>query len=355
MNDTLAVNSGKENSRGTLRTDLPSKTEGIVWCCLFAVLSVFIVVESLLTVFLFTFNKKLRKKSLFLVLNMAIADLIFGALALPLYIYLGFGRPEYYRIWTQNVNTSLNLFLDVTSKVTLVASLISVAFISCERFYAISQPFNHRTLTVRNYCTVILTVWILALPFSSLVFLIPGQECTYVGMPFAVILLFTICGCNIAVWRKLKQRSVDSHPQSRISRNERVTRTLLFVSTLALFCWLPFVISNGLRGLDVEIPWRHAMIVNFLNFSNSFVNPIVYALRIPEFRRALAVCCSTRDRKLNKENIETRNNKTDPLIPPTQPKSSKPDSSHPQPKFDDVNTDSKMMLTEEQELFSLLK
>ncbi|CAH3121292.1 unnamed protein product, partial [Pocillopora meandrina] len=50
---------------------------------------------------------------------------------------------------------------------------------------------------VRNcgtYSKFTVTVWMLALPFSSLVFLIPGQECTYVGMPFAVILLFTICG-----------------------------------------------------------------------------------------------------------------------------------------------------------------
>ena len=201
-------------------------------------------------------------------------------------------------------------------------------------------------LTVRNYCVVISTVWMLALPFSSLVFLIPGQECTYVGMPFAVILLFTICGCNIAVWRKLKQGSVSSQQQNRTSRNKRVTRTLLFVSTLALFCWLPFVISNGLRGLGVSIPWRHAMIVNFLNFSNSFVNPIVYALRIPEFRRASAVCCSTKYWKLNKEDKETGNNKADPLIPLTQKRSSRPDSSPPQLKFDYVNTETKFMLTE---------
>ena len=33
-------------------------------------------------------------------------------------------------------------------------------------------------LTVRNYCVVISTVWMLALPFSTLVFLIPGQECS---------------------------------------------------------------------------------------------------------------------------------------------------------------------------------
>ena len=31
-----------------------------------------------------------------------------------------------------------------------------------------------------------------------------------------------------------------------------------------------------------------------LNYSNSLVNPILYALRIPEFRKALALCCFRR-------------------------------------------------------------
>ena len=35
-------------------------------------------------------------------------------------------------------------------------------------------------------------------------------------------------------------------------------------------------------------------IVDILNFSNSFLNPVVYALRIPEFRQSLFSCCSRR-------------------------------------------------------------
>ena len=34
--------------------------------------------------------------------------------------------------------------------------------------------------------------------------------------------------------------------------------------------------------------------VNLFNYLNSFVNPIFYALRIAEFRRALALCCTGR-------------------------------------------------------------
>ena len=58
------------------------------WSCALATKAVVIVVGNLLTIVLFAFNKKLRsKKSLYLVLNMAFADLFFGGVCLPMCVY----------------------------------------------------------------------------------------------------------------------------------------------------------------------------------------------------------------------------------------------------------------------------
>ena len=43
-----------------------------------------------------------------------------------------------------------------------------------------------------------------------------------------------------------------------------------------------------------RVPRRFYHAVNLFNYLNSFVNPILYALRIAEFRRALALCCKGR-------------------------------------------------------------
>lgn len=59
--------------------DFPSKPEAIVWCSVFILAAILIVVENLLTIVLFVTNQRLRKKSLFLVINMAVADLMLGA------------------------------------------------------------------------------------------------------------------------------------------------------------------------------------------------------------------------------------------------------------------------------------
>ena len=50
--------------------------------------AVLIVTGNFLTIGLFATERKLQKKSLFLVVNTALADLISGAVSLPLYVYL---------------------------------------------------------------------------------------------------------------------------------------------------------------------------------------------------------------------------------------------------------------------------
>ena len=69
----------------------PSEAEGIVWCSIFTLASALIVIGNLLTIILFTVNKRLRKKSLVLVINMAVADLMLGAVYLqPSFLVRGF-------------------------------------------------------------------------------------------------------------------------------------------------------------------------------------------------------------------------------------------------------------------------
>ena len=88
MDRTAGANVSSVNTTGSNSSRIvPSKAEGIALCTAFILLFVFIVVGNLLTVVLFVVNKTLRKKSLFLVINMACADLMLGIVTLPIYIY----------------------------------------------------------------------------------------------------------------------------------------------------------------------------------------------------------------------------------------------------------------------------
>ena len=77
--------------------DTPSKEQGRVVVTTFMFESAIIVMGNMLLIILFAREKKFRKRSLFLVMNMALADIMFGAVALPLYVCLIVG-PDY-QLW----------------------------------------------------------------------------------------------------------------------------------------------------------------------------------------------------------------------------------------------------------------
>ena len=275
---------------------------------------------------------------------MAFADLMIGAATLPIYIYsLGL----FYQLWTGRWPIALDASAEILHVFFSQASLISAAFISGERFYAIYWPFKHRTLSMRAYRIIILTIWALALLITAIVstsyFLISYRPVVYsVWMPYVSILIFIICGCNIGIWRKFRLGSMRSQ-QNRDSINKRLTKTLLFVSLLTLLSWLPLVISNCLILLyGIQIPWKYYCLASVINYSNSFVNPVVYALRILEFREALGLCCLRRPAAPNIADITTRNKENFGLTPATELRTICTETIHLQLAFEREVLDTKL-------------
>ena len=174
----------------------------------------------------------------------------------------------------------------------LQGSLISVAFISVDRFYAICWPLKHLTLTFRVYRIAIFTLWTQATLSSTTVYLVlkflaSNKLAFYLLLSYFVTLLFIVCGCYIAIWRKFQLRTTALHQQNRASQSQRLTVTL-FVSIMALLSWVPLIIVHFLENsYGISIHLSVNQIVKVHCYSNSFVNPIIRVLRIPEFREAL--------------------------------------------------------------------
>ena len=165
--------------------------------------------------------------------------------------------------------------------------------------------FKHRTLSTQAYRIVFFfTVWALVLLISAIwtgsnllpIQLFSNKYTMFFRGPYTLILILITCGCNIGIWKKFQTgRVAASHQESRDLQNKRLTKTLLIVSGLTLLAWLPLVLLNLLMFVwFFHVPRRFYHAVNLFNYLNSFVNPIFYALRIAEFRRALALCCRGR-------------------------------------------------------------
>ena len=263
----------------------PTEAEGIAVCSVFIVADVFIVSGNLLTLALFALSKKLRKRSLFMVINMAFSDLLLGSLTLPIYIVI---VGSSYRLWNFKISRDFEMSFYFVDTALSQASLISAVFISLERFHAVYWPLQHRTLSLRAYRVGISVVWVLSILVSTICNVLAWfktfNDSLYFWIPYAVTLLLLLCSCNIGIWRKSQHRAVVS--QQNIVNSQRLTKTLLFVSMLSLICWLPLVVLNYFRT------WSSLAysVANVLNYCNSCINPIVYAFKIPEFKRVIRFC-----------------------------------------------------------------
>ena len=289
------------------------RAEGIALCSAFMLEAVLIVSGNLLTIVLFALEKTLRKKSLFLVVNMAFADMMLGAVSVPLYIYLGIGFR--YQLWSiaYDHQVLLTYFFIHFDSTFLQASLISAVFISCERFCAVYWPLKHRTLSMSAYAIAITIIWTLAIIATSLYTVIntfissKASQLTWAMV--ILIYLFILCGCNIGIWRKFQQRNNAFYQQNRDSQNQHLTKTLLSVSAAAVILFLPHVALHYLTSVgELSISFKFFLTTVFLNYSNSFVNPVVYVLKIPEFRQTVNFCRSRCQTAYLNKGIEGRDN-----------------------------------------------
>ena len=195
--ENISTSTSPNNSVPSLSSmEVPPRADGIALCSAFVFEAVLTVAGNLLTIAFFAMKKKLRKKSLLLVINMAFADVMLGAVSLPLYIYLWVG--PHFNLWSFRASLELSFFICDT--IFSQASLISAVFISCERFFAIFWPLKHKTLSMRAHRIAVFMVWTLAIIVSTMtivpIYLLSKKHAWYIWVSFPLTYLVIVCCCN---------------------------------------------------------------------------------------------------------------------------------------------------------------
>ena len=283
-----------------------------------------IVLINLFTLATFARNRHLRKRSTYLVINLTIADLLFGVAAVlpPL---LEPDILESHNILKEHLNWYAFVYLTLDSLFP-AASLANLSLISLERLHATIYPFRHCLIREQVYFGVITLSWLLALLFAFMVaILVVLREQLKVvfnvfsSYRFITVLIITVCYVIIIL-------NVKSSPQSHIFGSkllvEKKLSINLFVMTVASFLTiLPWAVWVAMLihiwgELSLSITYRFHLTFFAIYLCNSIVNPIIYALRMQEFRKAArklfcyacgvhwASCCIVRnEHKLRKKLI----------------------------------------------------
>ena len=283
---------------------MPNETETGSFSAMFRStwLTIFIVeyaVTSIIngfTIVTFARNRHLRKRTTYLIINLTIADFLVGTVSGPMHIYhtmtfergSGFGWGKFIVMFLDNVFTA--------------CSLLHLALLSLERLHATLFPFRHCLMLDWVYFKAVVCIWLLAIiPASAaaIFFLITPQGSKYVWASLVIAVLFTAIVSYVMIIALNVKRKVRPYSFGAVQPERKLTVTLSVVIALSLLAFLPWFfdavlqISTRLRHLSVEAQFGIQESFNVLFYANSFVNPLVYPLRMKEFRKATRVWCGS--------------------------------------------------------------
>ena len=272
---------------------LYSASECIPWLVVLIIECLAIVILNTITVVVFVKKKRqLQRRSTYLIIHLAIVDLLVGAVSGTLQIEIGISQfcPLWnYRrktIWSHRLSFAFVHLFSFISLTNLIA-------VSLERLHATLCPFRHRFVRKWVYRAIIIVIWLITIVREVAQIFLKGIADravinTYLYILFYAVSLFVICVSYTLIAIKVR---CSRHPQfhSRSKRERKLTGTALIVSLVSLLCLLPAMIYVAclrvsftcFRNFHIDI----AVTVLFL--ANSLVNPIIYALRMPGFRKCL--------------------------------------------------------------------
>lgn len=275
------------------------------WCVTYAIMAVAIIVNNMAAVTVFWNSPLLRKFGNFFLVNLAVADLMVGAIALPMYIHLIYNT-SFLSYNSQNAELkpfqAVHIAFDVFSG---MASVLTLTVISLERIYAIYYPLRYRSLSKAVYFIILAEVWVLAGALSGMwmltIFDVIHQD--FFAFSLAIVsftsltVMFT---AYAALWLKIK---LWTRNQNRaLGEKERnLAVAIAIVTVVFLLTWSPFHIMNILINFKASLfdgfPYQVIYLAKFLQYSNSFVNPVIYCFKISEFRRELKSMLTRRKRR----------------------------------------------------------
>ena len=283
----------------TLSLALFTPSECIAWLTVFGIEAVAIVTLNALVIIIYLREGSLCKRSMYLVINQAVADMFVAG---PV-IFRGWILGKNYAFWV--INLSSNAFFVLTIAFDLffpLVSLLNLTAVSLDRTHATFRPLKHRLVKKKIFGAVMAAVWITAGLFttsSGLTFLdeFSAFEFNDILLPyfsFSLFCLLIILVSNSSLAIKIV---CGNHPQHHGANNRKrkLTKTLFIVTVVSLLLTLPYVILmildlvsfHTVVTLSLQARFRLLLSVLVLYFANSFVNPVFYTFRMPEFKRAL--------------------------------------------------------------------
>ncbi|XP_028513900.1 somatostatin receptor type 4-like [Exaiptasia diaphana] len=249
---------------------------------------------------IFIISKKQRTSTDHLMLNLAVADLMYGAMLTCLRLL-----PELPPLfWSCPLSSTLN----DTAGLAFVESIFTMLILSVERYFAVCRPYSFKKcFSKRNVKLMVLLSW-----FLSLLIIVPVnsvQQCFLLSrinskLHSVVLLVFSmvtlvflvILSTKIYVSLWCKQTAIQPTAFREIEerkKKKKVTLCVLAVTLTYILCSLPLVILYALivfsvtLGVDLSLVYDFYEIPVLLTLVNSALDPYLFCFQSKEMTKLL--------------------------------------------------------------------
>ncbi|XP_068710848.1 substance-P receptor-like [Montipora foliosa] len=274
-------------------------------------------------------NQRMHTITNYLIINMALADLLTTVLNMLPTLYFIFGGQGLWAVggW---VGDTLCKLLNFAQSVSITVSVLSLCAITFDRFFAISRPLK-RVITFRVAKGIIGASWCSAIAISGpqlYVLTTTGErglaQCVEKWAPLfdqavaaraytitLFVLLYALPLVTIAflytvimfkLWRRQTPgQELTSNQDNKDKTNRKVLKMLVTVVIVFALSWLPlhvrmFVMFTEPDLFTCGLPYDMDFLTIFLGHANSAVNPYIYVIFNENYRRGFKTVLSVRNR-----------------------------------------------------------
>ncbi|KAM7365536.1 hypothetical protein PAMP_016455 [Pampus punctatissimus] len=297
------------DSNSSCRRLLRPRSETALLCTLLAFISLLTLILNLLVIISISHFRQLHTPTNTLLLSLAVSDQMVGLLVMPIE-----GLRYMETCWL--LGRLMCALTPYVSYCMVSASLGHMVLISIDRYLAICDPLLYSSkVTLTNVKTCIFLCWACSIIYNGLILMDhlrePDRfsschgECVVVisHMSGTVDLFVTFIGpCTVMVVLYIRVFAV-AISQLRVIQSQtaatkiktaptakrsewKAARTLGIVIAVFLMCFCPYYFPS-LAGQDTSNSLSYFGVLSWLMMTNSCVNPLIYALFYPWFRKAI--------------------------------------------------------------------
>ena len=233
--------------------------------------------------------KCFRNSGTYLVANLAVSDLLV-CLITPFTTVL--------------LMTRFHMYLECLRATFHGGSVITLTFISIERFVIVAYPLKHRLFIngkVISVCLVFIWLFSCIYPAKTLFLGFQDHDISF-ALYFGEALLILDTVIYIFTYIKLKKQSQNIHlstvtsathaSTTRILKQKRFLRTIFLIACVYAICSTPVLTFSQ---VVLRYPYYNQITVqsllSVLYQVNFAINPLIYFSRLPNYRRTFYIIC----------------------------------------------------------------